>query len=182
MIIEILEKGGIYAYYLQEKCLYVGKTKRDFPSRIKEHLNEENQEANKILSQYKEELELKILIDCSFCHFTSEQIDYLETCYIKQLNPSLNIRKTKNKISYTELSQGKEKQIILTKKQQIIYNAMKECAEKGKEITKENIFSVLATDEVSDKTWRRTVDFLEESNLLVKKYTNPRNYIVYELL
>ena len=40
MIIEILENGGIYAYYKEEKCIYVGKTTRTFKERDKEHLYE----------------------------------------------------------------------------------------------------------------------------------------------
>ena len=39
MIIEILEQGGIYAYYLKDKCIYIGKTTRPFSERDNEHKN-----------------------------------------------------------------------------------------------------------------------------------------------
>lgn len=182
MIIELLENGGLYAYYLNEKCYYVGKTKRDFKTRFSEHLIEDTQEANKTLLKLKDELTFVILVDCSVCHLTISQLDYLETCFIQSLKPILNKRKLETSISYGKISVEKEKQVYFTKKQQIIYETMRACKENKEYITKQNVFSKTSGIAISDKTWRRAVSYFIENNILIEKYTDNNNYKVYELI
>jgi len=128
MIVEIVEQGGIYAYYQNEKCFYVGKTTRNFKERDYEHKNGTSLFDN--FYKQNPNLELKILIDCSFCKMTKEQLDYLETCFIQTLQPNLNQNKIQQNISNKEnfFIKKEDKENIykkLTKNEILIYETIK---------------------------------------------------------
>lgn len=87
MIIEILETGGIYAYYQDKNCIYVGKTTRTFEERDKEHLS--GSSPFEIFYKQNLNLKLKILVDCNFCNITKEQLDYLGNLFYSSITTSI---------------------------------------------------------------------------------------------
>ena len=91
MIIEIINKGGIYCYKKNNDILYIGKTKNNFNIRDYEHKNNSNPTEFENLLKNDLNILYEILYDCSVCPLTNEQLDYLETCFIKHLKPKYNI-------------------------------------------------------------------------------------------
>lgn len=182
MIVEIVEQGGIYAYYQNEKCFYVGKTTRSFKERDYEH----KKGTSLFDNFYKQNpnLELKILIDCSFCKMTKEQLDYLETCFIQALQPNLNQNKIQQNISHEEkfFIKKEDKESIykkLTKSEILIYETIKSL--KNLTITKKEILQNLKV-KISSKTLDRALKQLCELNFLILKYTNSSNENIYEIV
>lgn len=183
MIIEILEQGGIYAYYLKDECIYVGKTTRPFSERDNEHKNGMSP-FDKFYKQ-NPNLTLKILIDCSFCNISKEQLDYLETCFIQALNPLLNKNKINQQITYkTKLTNEKQenKDSIyekLTKSEILIYEVI-QSFEKST-ITRKEILQSL-NKEISSRTLDRAMPRLCELNVLILKHSNETNENLYEIV
>lgn len=177
MIIEILEKGGIYGYYLKEECVYVGKTTRSFEERDREH--KIGTSSFDIFYQQNPNLNLKILFDINFCNITPEQLDYLETSFIKALNPRLNQKKIKQEIQYNNHSTEKNTLLELTKSEQKILNILYNSSKKN--ITKKEIESSLKSS-LSEKTIRRTLKHFCELNILKLKYTNGSGENIYEII
>lgn len=181
MIIEILENGGIYAYYQEEKCIYVGKTTRPFKERDKEHRL--GNSPFEVFYKQNSNLKLKILVDCNFCNMTKEQLDYLETCFIQALQPQLNENKINYEITYSikPLKKEGENDIYkqLTKSEILIYEVIK-TTEKST-ITKKEVSQSLKT-KVSPKTLERAMKHLCDLNILILKHTNGFNENVYEIV
>lgn len=182
MIVEIVEQGGIYAYYQNEKCFYVGKTTRNFKERDYEHKNGTSLFDN--FYKQNPNLELKILIDCSFCKMTKEQLDYLETCFIQTLQPNLNQNKIQQNISNKEnfFIKKEDKENIykkLTKNEILIYETIKSL--KNLTITKKEILQNLKV-KISSRTLDRALKKLCELNFLILKYTNSSNENIYEIV
>ena len=182
MIIEIIEEGGIYAYTLKDKYLYIGKTKNDFSIRDYQHRNNEcPTDFEKILST-NNNIEFKILYDCAACNLTAEQLDYLETCFIQSCNPQYNIRKIKNNIqTHTKDFSTKIFDNKLTKSETILYSVITEHYDKTDNFSKNDIKNLLPTN-ISDSTLKRGLKKLINLNYIECFYTNNNNENIYHLL
>ncbi len=97
--------GGIYGVYLKDQIIYVGKTTLPFSRRFTEHkrkIDKKNESEkfytycyeNKIKS---DDLDFKILFDCTDCPLNNEQLECLETNYIEKYKPLCNEHKVEQR-------------------------------------------------------------------------------------
>lgn len=182
MIIEIIEEGGIYAYTLNDKYLYIGKTKNNFSVRDYQHKNNEcPTEFEKILST-NNDIKFKILYDCAACNLTVEQLDYLETCFIQSCNPQYNIKKIKNNIQFKNKNAStKSFNNKLTKSETILYSAITKYYNEFDSFSKNDIKNLLPTN-ISDSTLKRALKKFIDLNYIECFYTNNNNENIYHLL
>lgn len=138
-MIEIVDTSGIYGYFKEKQCLYVGKTTRDFKERDKEHKNSINKTPFDLFYSNNPELECKPLFECKLCNLTTSQLDYLEKSFINTLNPIYNIRVN---MDITEINFNKDNKNVIepknilktfTKNEILIFNFIKNLAEKKKQ-------------------------------------------------
>lgn len=181
MIIEIVDKGGIYAYYDNEgSCLYVGKTTREFKFRDREHKRDNESVFDEFFSEERD-LELRVLFDCKDCPLTTAQLDYLESCFISLMKPKMNSQKTDIVIDKREKKNmpntpNKESLTSLTKNAILVYNLLLE-APNG--LTIREIGEKLP--EISQRTIERAIRSLKDINKLDNSGTDYRGRRLYQI-
>lgn len=96
--IEILDRGGIYAYYEKEECLYIGKTETTFSQRDGSHLCG-TIPFDLYYQENRDNITMRVLYDCNMAPTLRSSLDYLETCFIQALRPKMNKSKIEEKIT-----------------------------------------------------------------------------------
>lgn len=185
-MIEIVDTGGIYGYFKEKQCLYVGKTTRDFKERDKEHKNSINKTPFDLFYSNNPELECKPLFECKLCNLTTSQLDYLEKSFINILNPIYNVRRD---VDIIEINFNKDnKNVIeaksllktLTKNEILVLNFIKNLAEKEETISRIKIKSNFKND-FSERTLDRIMVNFKEKNILIPDYIDEYNRVIYRL-
>lgn len=190
MIIEIIQSGGIYCYKQNNNILYVGKTK-NFSIRDYQHRNnyENPTEFEQTLMQCSN-IVLDILYDCAMCPLSAEQLDYLETCFIKLLNPKYNIQKINYTITNIKESLNIQSihnnncnndAITLSKSDIIILDAIKNNFNKNSTFTKKELIAKI-TITISNSTIKRAFKKFLELNIIQLLYKNNNSENVYQLV
>ena len=183
--IEVVDIGGIYGYFDNNKCLYIGKTVRDFKQRDKEHRNSINKTPFEIFYYNNPKIEYKILFDCKICHLTTSQLDYLEKCFINSLKPEYNIlgniidTNIKN-INIEDInSKSKNKDILIstfTKNEILVFNFIKD----KKIITRGEIRDKFKNN-FSERTLDRIMNKFKKKELLILIDIDNTGKIFYKI-
>lgn len=84
---------GLYAFWLQTFCLYVGMSK-DIRQRIYAHrMNEHNKKLDRYLSAFAQDIEVAYV---NLCINSYQELKELEKTAIKRLRPATNIVNTRS--------------------------------------------------------------------------------------